>query len=367
LKQAGSDTRRVSEILKALRSAIFRASVLVSNAISEHFAEEYKGDPGMQSARGVIRSLVENIDERMDAGSVESAGRIEELLKMVAELLHDMANGVDSVEAFKLYERKLADNLRDMLMEVLPSAGQAAMGVRPMGMGTMLAPGTDVEAVRYDQARADQAVGIMYEEGINLSGNVRGYIINADSVDNFEDIADLIRVLDARNAAENRGARYRVIFVGRNADAVASRFSALASYKGTLSSCATLGDLNTVLPTVRTGAQVTTTGIVTGKEDEAFQEEMYRVCDNIMLAEEGRIFGKVLVLSLTQQRFMAAFTDAGWDKLNRLAKADAENARKQGIIQKGKKAVIIQSAGTEEADRQIDEALLADLYADTAF
>ena len=98
------------------------------------------------------------------------------------------------------------------------------------------------------------------------------------------------------------------------------------------------------------------TGIVTEGTSHDAMRALDELCDNLIIANEGRIFGKVLFLSLTRSEFRSAFTAEGERRLREVAKSGRQ-----------KQTISLTSAGSEEADAAIDEALFADLYADTAF
>ncbi|MDD4957674.1 MAG: hypothetical protein PHQ61_08565, partial [Candidatus Omnitrophica bacterium] len=112
----------------------------------------------------------------------------------------------------------------------------------------------------------------------------------------------------------------------------------------------------------RTKASVETsiTGVLTGKE--SFFEAVIRECDSYIIAGEDFTFGMALALALTRANYVAfaGITDEGIERLR-------EIARKEGSSNTGRHVIRLQSAGSTTADEAIDEALFADLKADTAF
>ncbi|MDD5489022.1 MAG: hypothetical protein PHH49_08720, partial [Candidatus Omnitrophica bacterium] len=102
------------------------------------------------------------------------------------------------------------------------------------------------------------------------------------------------------------------------------------------------------------------TGIFTG--NEPFFGAVSDKCDSYIIAGEDFTFGMALALALTRANYVAfaGITDEGINRLREVARREKE-------AKSGREIIRLESAGSKEADKAIDEALFADLAADTAF
>jgi hypothetical protein len=211
------------------------------------------------------------------------------------------------------------------------------------------------------QIAAEKIIGEQYRLDAADTGYV--FVVTAQAVQadrkGFERLA---QNFDALNAGEVQP-RYQLYVTGEGSDAIA------ASITGVESCRPTSGELSGIMDAARSGGrEVTITGVTKGQDDEAGLFELLSAnCRNLIIAEEGNIFGRVLALSVTEtDSFTSAFTQKGKEALRQMMREDTKEARMRNE-KEGHRIINLHSAAGEEVEEGIDEALFGDLEADTAF
>ncbi|MDD4957619.1 MAG: hypothetical protein PHH49_07950, partial [Candidatus Omnitrophica bacterium] len=179
--------------------------------------------------------------------------------------------------------------------------------------------------------------------------------------DDMRGLESLARDIFARNALKN-GGKQRILIVGDISEKAMNTITGWGDIADIITAVGEealpgeIADIKRIDPSVK----VVVTGVFTG--NESFFEAVASECDSYIIAGEDFTFGMALALALTRAHYVAfaGITDEGVNRLREIAKREKE-------ARTGRQMIRLESAGSTAADEAIDEALFADLKADTAF
>ena len=363
--------KAVAEKLNAVRASIFGATLDIAGAVVENAKRD---DPVLEADRRQINKLIADVRAKMAAGvdGVVTNENISRLLTATTELLKSLQKPEITKESLTKYDKALIEHLAELVGTAAPVETMMP-GVRISPTGTM-APSVEAAASSYDLSSQDlmdiASAGFdiinMLKEGATLKGSYI-YLVDASAVDadrrgSFE---KFVTTLAAINARRGGAAQFKVIVVGDTENASGTTANMLGnSMYGTTLSYSKEGDVRQTIASVEVKGEKRITGITTEQRSDAFTSRLAGVCNYFLTADaNGFNFGKLLAsAAITVAEDNGFVTAVAAERLRQMVReARRTNADGQTAV------ISLGSAASEETETAIDEALFADLYADTAF